>query len=131
MYLIIIGANSIAKSLISLAIADSHRVAVIEKDSESAQTVLEEYDVQVFQADIAKSGVLKEAEADHADALFAITQDDSANLMGIFLGKKHGIKQLVALVNNSEHQAMFESLGVNVIVAPEMIIAKHFLSFLD
>lgn len=131
MYLIIVGANPIAQSLISLAVEDGHQVAVIEKDAASARTVLEEYDVEVFQADIAKGKVLEEAGANKADGLLAITKDDSANLMAIFLGKKFGIKQLIAMVNHSEHQGMFESLGVNVIVAPEMIIAKHLLSFLN
>ncbi|MGB3512416.1 MAG: NAD-binding protein [Microcoleaceae cyanobacterium] len=130
MYLIIVGANNIAQSLISLAVKDGHQVAVIEKDTESSRTVLEEYDVEVFQVDIAKNGVLEEAGAKKADALVAITEDDSTNLMAMFLAKQHGIKKLISMVNNSEHQAMFESLGVNVIVAPEMIIAQNLLGLL-
>ncbi|MDY7003932.1 MAG: NAD-binding protein [Cyanobacteriota bacterium] len=130
MYLIIVGANPISRSLISLAIENNHQVVVIERDAEPARTMLAEHDIKVFQVDIAAKGVLEEAQADKADALFAITKDDSTNLMAIFLAKKQGVKQLIAMVNNNEHQAMFESLGVNVIAAPETIVAQHIFSFL-
>ncbi len=130
MYLIIVGAGSQGCSLVQLALNDGHEVAVIEANAERAQAVLQKYDVQVFHANIAKGGILNEVEAERADALIATTGDDSANLMTMFLGKECGIKTLISMVNESQHQVMFERLGVQVLVDPEIIIAQHLYSFL-
>ena len=125
MYLIVVGAGPEGSSLVELALKDGHKVAIIEKDRERAQAVLQKYDVQVFHANIAQGGILDEAEADKADALIATTGDDSANLMTRVLGKERHIKTLISMDNDSEHQAMFERLGVQVLLHPEVIIAKH------
>lgn len=130
MYLIIVGAGLEGCRLVQLALNDGHEVAVIEANAERAQAVLQKYDVQVFHANIAKGGILHEVEADRADALIATTGDDSVNLMTMFLGKECGIKTLISIVNESQHQVMFERLGVQVLVDPEIVIAQHLYSFL-
>jgi trk system potassium uptake protein TrkA len=119
MYLIIVGAGPEGSSLAELALKDGHKVAIIEKDEERAQAVLQKYNVQVFHANIAQGGILDEADADQADALIATTGDDSANLMTMFLGKERGIKKLISMINDRQHQAMFERLGVQVLVDPK------------
>ncbi len=131
MYLIIVGAGAIARYLTSLALESNHRVAVIEKDKTLAQNLLNKYDVKVFEADIAQDGILDEAEVDAADAMIATTSDDSANLMAMFLGKERGIKNLVSMLQNTDHKTMFERLGVRVIAEPEKLIAQQLFSFLD
>lgn len=131
MYLIIVGAGPEGSSLAELALKNGHRVAIIEKDEERAQAVLQKYNVQVFHANITQGGILDEADADQADALIATMDDDSANLMTMFLGKERGIKKLISMINDRQHQAMFERLGVQVLVDPEVIIAQHLYSFLD
>ncbi|AFZ18008.1 potassium channel family protein [Allocoleopsis franciscana] len=130
MYLIIVGAGPEGSSLAELALKDGHRVTIIEKDEKRAQAVLQKYDIQVFHANIAQGGILDEADADQADALIATMEDDSANLMTMFLGKERGIKKLISMINDRQHQAMFERLGVQVLVDPEVIIAQHLYSFL-
>ncbi|MGB3204878.1 MAG: NAD-binding protein [Crinalium sp.] len=131
MYVIIVGAGSVGASLVKLALQNNHQVAIIESHKERAQAVLQKYDVKVFHAKIAQGGILDEADADKADAIIATTGDDSANLMAMFLGKERGVKTLISMINDPEHQGMFERLGVQVIVDPEVIIAKHLYNFLD
>lgn len=125
MYLIIVGAGPEGSSLVELALKEGHRVSIIEKDEKRAQAVLQKYNVRVFHAGIAEGGILDEADADTADVLVAATSDDSANLMAMFLGKERGIKTLISMVNDRHHQTMFERLGVQVLVDPEVIIAQH------
>ncbi|HEY9693039.1 MAG TPA: NAD-binding protein [Oculatellaceae cyanobacterium] len=131
MYIIIVGAGAVGSSLIKLALQNDHKVAMIESDQERAQAVLQNYDVQVFHANIAQGGILDEADADNADAIIATTGDDSANLMTMFLGKERGIKTLISMINDPQHQGMFERLGAQVLVDPEVIIAKHLYNFMD
>jgi trk system potassium uptake protein len=125
MNIIIVEAGLEGCSLAELALQDGHRVAIIEANAERAQSVLHKYDVQVFHANIGTGGILDEAGADRADALIATTGDDSANLMAMFLGKERQIPTLISMVNESEHQQMFERLGVQVMVDPEVVIARH------
>jgi len=130
MNLIIVGAGLEGCSLAELALKNSHNVAIIEASEERARVALQKYNIKVFHANIAEGGILDEAGADEADALIATTSDDSANLMAMFLGKERNIPTLVSMVNEKEHQAMFERLGVHVIVDPEIIIARHLYSLL-
>ncbi|MBE9041794.1 TrkA family potassium uptake protein [Oscillatoriales cyanobacterium LEGE 11467] len=131
MYIIVVGGGETARYLASMSLENGHKVAIIEKDSDCAQKILQEFDVEVFQADIAKGGILEEADVDRADAIIATTKDDSANLMTMFLGKKHNVKNLVSMVIDREHKNMFEGLGVQVLTDPKRLIAGKLLSMLD
>lgn len=131
MYLIIVGAGAVSKQLISIIKEQGHRVAVIEKQKERAREIMEQHDVQVFHADIAQANILKEAGVKNADAIIATTKDDSVNLMAMVLGKQHQVKNLVTLLQETEHQAMFEKLGIQVLSDPERLIAQKLFSFID
>ena len=131
MYLIIIGGGAVTKQLISVATEQGHKIAVIEKHEEQAREIMQKFDVQVFHADIAKGGVLDEADVDNADAIIATTNDDSVNLMAMVLGKQHQVKNLITLLQEGEHRPMFENLGFQVLSDPEKLIAQQLYSFID
>ena len=131
MYLIIIGAGAVTKQLIAIAKKQKHQVAVIEKNRERAREVMQEFDVRIFNADIAEGKVLEEAGVERADAIIATTRDDSVNLMAMVLGKQYQVKNLITLLQEAEHQAMFEKLGVRVLSDPEKLIAHELYSFID
>lgn len=131
MYIIVVGAGPEGSSLIDLALKDGHEVALIESNEERARKVLQKHDIKIFQADIAEGGILEEAGADRADALFATTSDDSINLMTMFLGKEFGIKTLVSMVNQGLHKSLFKRIDVHVLVDPEVLIAKQLYQLLQ
>lgn len=131
MYLIIVGAGLVTKQLISIALERGHKVAVIEKDVERARNIMQEFDISIFNADIAKGKILEEANVEKADAIIATTKDDSVNLMTMILGKQYGVKHLITLLQEKEHQAMFEKLDIRVLSDPEKLIADRLYSFID
>ena len=131
MYLIIVGAGAVTKQLISIANKQGHKVAVIEKNTQRARDIMQDFDVSIFHADIAKGKILEEAGVDRADAIIATTNDDSINLMAMVLGKQYGVKNLITLLQESEHQAMFEKLSIRVLSNPEKLIAQELYSFVD
>ena len=131
MYLIIIGAGDVSKQLVSVAKEKGHKVAIIEKEADRARKIMQEFDISIFHADIAKAKVLEEANASRADAIIATTRDDSVNLMAMVLGKQYGVKNLITLLQEKEHQAMFEKLGIQVLSDPEKLIAQKLYSFID
>jgi trk system potassium uptake protein TrkA len=125
MYLIIVGAGTVSSFLIRIALDEGHDVALIERNKHLAQQALEQYDIQVFHANIVQENILDEAGISHADALIATTDDDAVNLMTMFLGMECGIKTLISVVNERAHQNMFKRLGAHVLVDPESIIAHY------
>ena len=131
MYLIIVGAGAVTKQLVAIALKQGHEIAIIEEEAERARKIMQEFDVSIFQASIAQGGVLDEADVDRADAIIATTNDDSINLMAMVLGKQHQVKNLVTLLQEAQHQAMFEKLGVRVLSDPEKLIAQQLFSFID
>ena len=131
MYLIIIGAGAVSKQLISVAQEQGHKVAIIEKNADRARDIMREFNLQVFHADIAKGKILEEAGVDRADAIIATTKDDSVNLMAMVLAKEYGVKNLITLLQEDEHRAMFEKLGIQVLSDPERLIAQKLYSFID
>lgn len=131
MYLIIIGAGAVSKQLISLAQKEGHRVAVIEKRESRARSLMQQFEVQVFHADIAQANILDEADIKNADAIIATTNDDSVNLMAMILGKEHQVKNLITLLQVAEHQPLFEKLGVQVLSDPQRLIAQKLFSWVN
>lgn len=130
MYVIVVGAGAEGKKLIDLAIQQGHRVALIEKDEENARAVLQQHNIQVFNADIAVGGILDEADAHNADAIVATTRDDATNLMTMVLGQEYGIETRISLLNNIHHKNLFEQLNARVLRDPAIIIAQELYSLL-
>lgn len=130
MYLIVVGAGVVGASLVDIALDAGHEVVLIEEDENQARSVLQQHDIKVFQADIATGGILDEADARRADALIATTSDDSANLMAMVLARDYGIKRLISMVNERQHQRLFERLGASILLDPEVIIAQRLYGFL-
>jgi trk system potassium uptake protein TrkA len=125
MYFIIVGAGSIGISVMKIALQDGHDVAIIERNEMRARETAQNYDAIVLHADVSHGSILDEAGVHRADALIATTSDDAINLMAMFLGREHEVTTLVSLVDEKEHQGMFERLGVQVLVDPEKILAQH------
>ena len=131
MYLIIIGAGDVTKQLVATAKKQGHKVAVIEKEAERARKIMQEFDISIFHADIAKGKILEEANVEKADAIIATTRDDSVNLMAMILGKQYGVKHLITLLQEKDNQGMFEKLGITVLSDPEKLIAQKLYSFIE
>ena len=128
MYVVVIGAGTLGARLIELLLKDGHDVAVIESDEKLAKESTERFDAMVLHAHIGQGGILEEAGADKADVIVATTEDDSANLMAMFLGNEKGIETLVCVVSDPRHKTLFERLGVHVLTNPEVIVARHLYS---
>ncbi len=125
MYLIVVGAEPEGIHLIHCAVKDSHQVALIEADAAKARQVLNNHDIKVFNGDMSNSDIWEEAKAREADAVVATASDDTVNLMTMMLAQKYGIKNLTTLVRHANHQALFEHLGIQILVDPAAVIAER------
>lgn len=128
MHVIVVGADPVGVHLIELAVDAGHDVVLIEPDETRAEHCSQNYDVQVLHAGIGEEGILDEAGAEHADALIATTTDDSVNLMAMVMGQEYQISNLTSTVNSKHRQPLFDRLGVNTLVDPEILAARHLLN---
>ena len=127
MQIIVVGAGAVGEYLVRLALEAGHDVVLIEADGERAEHCAKTYDAQVLHAAIGEDGILDEAGADQADALIATTEDDSINLMAMVLGQEYEIENLTSTVNSNHRKGLFDRLGVNTLVDPEVLAARHLL----
>ncbi len=125
MYVIVVGAGTLGSRLVALLLEDEHDVVVIESDEKAAKEASDRFDAMVLHAHIAHEGIMEEAGAEKADTIVATTDDDSANLMAMFLGVEKEIETLVSVVNGPQHRKLFERLGVRIFTDPEVIVARH------
>jgi trk system potassium uptake protein TrkA len=125
MYFVIAGLSSIGTSLAEVLHKEGQDVVVIDADKEKCAEMAESSDVMVIEGDITKRSVLEEAGTKSANALIALTNDDSDNLMACMLGKEIGAKKVISILNDIVHAEAFKEAGIDVQVKPDIVVAKH------
>lgn len=125
MYIVIIGAGNIGSPLIEIATAGGNEVVVIERDEERAERAASSYDCLVINADATTKETLLDAGVDRADALISTTDQDATNVMVSLLAKELEVPNIVSVVHDPEHMALFRRIGVNTMQNPQRLIAEY------
>jgi len=125
MYLIIAGLSGIGKSLVELLVKEGNEVVVVDSDAARCTEMAASSDVMVITGDATDKSVLEEAGGKRADALVALTNDDSDNLMICMTGREMGAKKVISLVNDVAHMETFKQAGIDFQVKPHAVVAKH------
>ena len=127
MHIIVVGGSPVGEHVVEQALRYGHSVTLIEENLEVAERCAQRHDAQVLNASIDAEGILDEADASDAGALIATTSDDSVNLMTMILGQHYEIPNLVSAVNSKHRKPLFDRLGVNTLVDPEVLAARYLL----
>jgi trk system potassium uptake protein TrkA len=125
MYIVIVGAGDIGTPLIEIATKGGNEVVVIERDEARADRAATAFDCLVLHDDATVKETLLEAGADRADALISTTDQDATNIMVCLLSQELEIPEVVSVVHNPEHMALFRRIGVNTIENPQRLIAEY------
>ncbi|MGQ4554718.1 NAD-binding protein [Halobellus sp. GM3] len=125
MYLIVVGAGNIGRPLIEIATEGGNEVVVIERDAEKAEAAATSFDCLVLHDDATEKETLLDAGADRADALISTTDQDATNIMVCLLSKELEIPDIVSVVHNPEHMALYRQIGVNTMENPQRLIAEY------
>ena len=125
MYVVIAGLSNIGRNLAELLSKEGNEVAVVDLDAARCNEIAACSDVMVITGNATQKSVLEEAKAKNANALVAVTGDDSDNLMICMIAKEMGAKKVISLVNDAVHAETFKQAGVSFQVKPDAIIAKH------
>ncbi len=124
--IIIVGANEIGVNVALRLLKAAMDVIILEQNEVLAKRVSAEYDFPVITGDATRPQVLKNIGVHKVDTVVALTSSDEKNLMTCLYAKKLGARRAIAKVNLSENQRMFMELGIDVAIAPSLVLSHFF-----
>ncbi len=129
MRVIIVGAGEVGYQIAKFLSLESIDVVVIDRDKNKLRRVIEYLDVAAVEGEGGSPSTLKEAEADKADILLAVTDSDETNMIACLLAKVFNIPRKIARIRNSEYfnnerLLSKELLDIDPAINPELELAK-------
>ena len=130
--ILIIGGGNIGLHLAKLLEkVEGLRTKIIEKDKNRAEQIAGELSSSmVICGDALDEKILKEANIEEVETVFALTDDDEDNIMACVLAEKYTpSKRTIAIINKHNYSLLQESLKIDDLVDPRMAtvstIMKH------
>lgn len=135
MRVIIVGAGEVGLQLARFLSAEDIDVIVVDKSKEKLKRISEELDVALIEGEGGSPSVLKDAGADSADLLLAVTDMDETNMVACLVAKvMFQIPRNVARIRNLEYlsnEILLDSLGINPAISPEIEAAKAVIRLME
>ena len=133
MKIIIAGSGAVGTHLAKLLSAEKHDIILMDADRDhlvQAQSISE---IIVFEGSPTSLKDLMEAGVSEADLFIAVTPEESVNVTACMLATNMGADRTFARIDNYEYllpknKEIFEKLGVDSMVYPEMLAAKEIVS---
>ncbi|MFC2716701.1 MAG: NAD-binding protein, partial [Stomatobaculum longum] len=118
MKIIVVGNGKIGELLVQQLSREGHEVVVVDSNPARLEFMQEKLDVAVVPGNGASIEILREAGADSADLLIAVTNSDEVNLLTALVAEKLGCNYTVARVRSPEYDREMNllktSFGINV-----------------
>ncbi|MBQ2661685.1 MAG: Trk system potassium transporter TrkA [Clostridia bacterium] len=135
MQIVIIGLGSIGKTILRSLSNEGHTVTIIDENKSVIENLIEKYDVFGVVGNGACMDIQKEADAQNADLVIALTKNDELNIFACMVAKRLGVKNTVARVRNPDYRKqiiyMKEDLGISMIVNPERETANEIFNLIS
>lgn len=134
MKIVIIGLGTIGQTILKSIDRESHTITVIDEDKDKIESVIEHYDVFGVVGNGACRDIQIEANVGFADLVIVLTKSDELNILACLVAKNIGAKNTIARVRNPEYRSqiidMKDSLGISMIVNPEMDTAREIFNLI-
>lgn len=128
MKIIVAGAGTVGSAICEQLVKEGHDVTVIDNHEASISEVSKSYDVTAVMGSSVNIDVLRQAGAESADVLIAVTPMDEVNLLCCYAAKKLGTAYTAARVRNPEYTAfmglMKTDMNLSLTINPEYAVAK-------
>lgn len=135
MKIVIIGLGTIGHTILKSIDRVSHTITVIDENKEKIESVIEHYDVFGVVGNGASREIQQEAGVSNADLVIVLTKSDELNIYACLVAKNIGAKNTIARVRNPEYRGqimdMQDSLGISMIVNPEMDTAREIFHLIN
>jgi trk system potassium uptake protein TrkA len=125
MFIVVAGLSDIGRNLAELLVKEGNQVTVVDRDPGRCAAIAEGSDIMVITGDAGQKSTLEEARVRNAQAFVAAAGDDSENLMLCMVAKELGVKTVISVVDEAEHDETFRQAGINLQVNPARVAARH------
>ncbi len=129
------GAGEVGFQLARFLSAEHIDVVVVDKNKKKLKKISEVLDVALTEGEGGSPSVLKQAGADEADILLAVTDMDETNMIACLVAKvMFQIPRNVARIRNLEYfsnDILLQSLGINPAISPEIEAAKAVIRLIE
>lgn len=123
MYIIIVGGGKVGYNLTKLLLAEEHEVLLIEKDKTKTPGLAREFGEALMEGNGSRISVLREAGANRADVLVAVTGTDEDNLVICQVAKAvFKCPRTIARVNDPRNESLLSALGIDATVSSTRLI---------
>lgn len=104
MRVIIVGAGDIGYQIAKFLTYEGVDVVIIDRDGSKLRRITEELDIATIEAEGSDPSAFKEAGADKADLIIAVTNSDETNMIACLLGKAiFNINRKIARIRNPNY----------------------------
>ena len=128
MKIIIVGTGTVGSAICTELVEEGHTITVIDKNQKTLEFLSNSYDINALSGNGADSSLLREAGAEKADLLLAVTAQDEVNILCCLAAKKLGTKNTIARVRNPEYSELTaiakEEMGLSFTINPEYAAAR-------
>lgn len=130
MKIIIAGAGRIGSSVAEALVAKGHDLTIIENDPDTVLGISNNVDAICVSGNATNPNILRDAGAEEADIILAITQHDEVNMLCGITAMKLGTKQAIVRVRDPQYTAgeahlLSDLFGFSLIINPEYECAKQ------
>lgn len=137
MRVIIVGAGEVGYQVAKFLAYEGIEVVMIDRDGDKLRRISEELDIATIEAEGSDPSAFKEAGADKADLLLAVTNSDETNMIACLLGKAmFNIRRKIARIRNPDYFFNRELLGksnldIDPAINPELEAADAVVRLLE
>ena len=133
MRILIAGAGEVGTHLAKMLSQENHDIILMDPDEE--RLMLPNYNSEILPVigDPTSIKSLKDAGVKKTDLFVSVTPHEAMNISACILASNLGATKTFARINNYEylqptHKELFENLGINAMIYPEMLAAQEIVS---
>lgn len=135
MDIVIAGGGKIGETLCQELSKEDVNIVLLEKNQNRLERIINKTDITGLIGDATDYDSLVEAGVQNCDLFIAVTPEDETNIISSVIAKKLGTPHTIARVRNPKYanrmEFIRESLGISMVINPEMEAAKHMSRILE
>ncbi len=138
MKIIIIGAGQVGGTLAENLVGENNDITIIDRDGNSLRNLQDKFDLRVVEGHGANPDVLREAGAQDADMLVAVTNNDETNMIACQIAyTMFNTPNKIARIRNESYlnnkATLFHNgaIAVDHLIAPEQLVTDYIKRLID
>ena len=137
MKIIILGAGQVGASSADILAGEANDVTLVDIDPSLLRTLQDRLDIRTVEGNASHPSVLKQAGAEDADLLLAVTNSDEVNMVACSVASAmYDTPTKMARIRAPEYLACPEIFGseeipIDVLISPEQILTNHIMRLVE